>query len=108
MRKQEMLLVQIFIVALAIMAGAYIFKLPTMPPEIPLFYSLIEGENTIAPSYYIFILPLISLLIMVVNIIVYRRIFTHDLFVRKVLYYASVCAILISTSVFLKILFLIA
>lgn len=108
MRKQEILLIQIFAAALVIMIGAYVLKLGTMPPEIPLFYSLIEGENTITPSYYIFLLPIISLLITVLNIFVYRRIFTHDLFVRKVLYYASVCAILISTCVFLKILFLIA
>lgn len=108
MRKQEFLLVQIFVAALLVMIGAYVFKLGTMPPELPLFYSLIEGEDTITPSYYIFLLPIISLIIIVVNIFVYRRIFTHDLFVRKLLYYSSVGAIVISTFVFLKILFLVS
>ncbi len=106
MRKQELLLVQIYISALIVMIGEYVFKLGTMPPELPLFYSLIEGEDTIVPSYFIFLLPILSLFIIGVNIFVYRRIFNHDLFVRKLLYYASVGAVIISTFVFLKILFL--
>ena len=108
MRKQEVLLIQIFLTALVIMVGAYVFKLTTMPLEIPLFYSLIEGNDTIVPNYYIFLLPIISLSIIMVNILVYRRFFTHDSFVRKLLNYASVCAVIICTAIFLKILFLIA
>lgn len=108
MRKQELLLIQIFVAALVVMIGTYVFNVGTMPPEVPLFYSLIEGEDTITPSYYLFLLPIISLVIILVNIFVYRRIFTHDLFVRKVLYYSSVGAIVISTFVFLKILFLVS
>ncbi len=108
MRKQELLLIQIFLVSLAIIGGAYFLRASTLPPQIPLFYSLIEGTDTIVPTYFIFLLPLLSLFIVISNIFLYHHIFKHDLFVRKLLYYASVSSIIVSTLIYLKIIFLIS
>lgn len=108
MRKQELLLVQIFVASLVIVAGAYFLRASTLPPQIPLFYSLTEGNNTIVPTFYLSLLPLLSLLIVITNMLLYHRILNHDLFVRKLLYYASVTSIVVTTVIFLKIIFLIS
>lgn len=108
MRKQEILLLQIYVVSLMIMGFMYVLRLGTLPPQIPLFYSRTDGADTIAPTFYIFLLPLVSTIIVIANIVIYRRLFNHDLFVRKLLYYASATSIAVTTFIFLKIIFLVS
>lgn len=108
MKRQEILLIQIFLISLVICGAAYFLRSSTLPPQIPLFYSLTEGERTIVPTYYLSLLPFLSFIIVMINILLYHRLFKHDLFVRKLLYYASVCSIITSTVIFLKIIFLVS
>lgn len=90
------------------MAGVFFLRINTLPPEIPLLYSRVEGGNSIVPLYFIFLLPLLSFAIVAINVVLYRFLFKHDLFVRKLLYYASVCALVITTLIFLRIVLLVS
>lgn len=101
-------MINIFLISLAIIGGAYFLRSGTLPPQIPLFYSLAEGESTIVPTHYLALLPALSLIIVIINILLYHRLFAHDLFVRKLLYYASVAAIISTTAIFLKIIILVS
>ena len=44
-----------------------IFSYDDLPPQIPLFYSLPWGQNQLANTSYIFILPISSTVILIIN-----------------------------------------
>lgn len=74
------------------------FKKNSLPPEIPLFYGKTEGIEQLAPWIYIYILPLISLLILTFN--TFGSFLIKDKFIRNSLSVASfVCSIFTTIAV---------
>lgn len=74
------------------------FKRNGLPPEIPLFYGKTEGLEQLAPWIYIYILPLISLLILTFN--TFGSFLIKDKFIRNSLSVASfVCSIFTAIAV---------
>jgi len=53
-----------FILASLFLIAAFWAKLP---PQVPLFYSRPWGEEILAPPFFLFILPLASLVILIIN-----------------------------------------
>lgn len=45
-----------------------VFSYDNLPPQIPLFYSLPWGQNQLANTSYIYILPISSTVILIINI----------------------------------------
>ena len=91
-----------------VMLIAFFFRLKTMPPQIPLFYSRPAGDAQIADWWFIFLIPVLMNILYYVNSYVYKKFFQGNLFVEKVIYYFKIILIVSLTLIYLKILFLIS
>jgi len=81
------------------------FVMSKLPPVIPLFYGSPEGETQLAPQTFLFIPPLICLVITLVNSMISRLL--KDEFLQKVLIGAIYTTTILSTITVVKIVFLI-
>ncbi len=90
-----------------IMGIMFLFKLPTLPPQVPLFYSKPLGEEQLVDLWFIFVLPVLLHLFYVVNIGLYRRFFLGNEFIKKLVESLNLFLIITVTFIFVKILFLI-
>lgn len=66
---------------LLIIAGLWGF----LPAEVPIFYTLPWGEGRLAPKIMLLIMPLISTLIIVINIILGKSLKLHHLLITRML-----------------------
>ncbi|MCS7091885.1 MAG: hypothetical protein NZM26_00850 [Patescibacteria group bacterium] len=73
-----------------------------MPPEIPLFYGKTEGSEQLAPLNYIYIPPVMSILILFIN--VGCSIFVKDKFIKNSLSVVSFICSLFTTIAVIKII----
>lgn len=89
------------------MAGLFLIKLQSLPPQIPLFYSRLEGDDQIADAMMIFLLPLLSIGIVTINMIMVKKYCKNNDFVATVTYYVNLSAIVIITFIFARIIFLV-
>ncbi|MEK7169054.1 MAG: hypothetical protein AAB778_03515 [Patescibacteria group bacterium] len=76
-----------------------------LPPEIPLFYGLPKNSEQLAPSLFIVIPSLISLLITVINAVISINI--DGIYLKKALAFASISVCLLSAIATYKIIFLV-
>lgn len=97
----------LFGLTLIAMAGLFLLKLNTLPPQIPLYYSLPNSDQQIVNVYYIFLLPLITLIFITINYFFGYRIIKDD-FARTVTYVQNISIIVLMFYIFVKILFLVA
>lgn len=76
-----------------------------LPPYIPLFYGLAEGEEQLAPSFVLTIPSLVSILIIVLNISISSL--AKDIFLKRTLILAAVVATIFSLITTIKIILLV-
>ena len=69
-----------------------------LPPEIPLFYSKTWGAQMLAPKLYIWILPAITLVIYLLNMLISRFLLFNEEFLKTALFITSA---VVSTAAFL-------
>lgn len=65
-----------------------------LPPVIPLYYSLTWGEDQLAPTFSIFILPLFSALILILNFVLNKLLKTQGLLFSFCLWTAAIVSFL--------------
>lgn len=87
---------------------AVIFKLRTLPPQIPLFYSRPDGEAQLGEWWFIFLIPILLNFFYVLNKVVVRRFFSANSFVKTFIDYLNLFLIISFTLIFLKIVFLVS
>lgn len=92
------------VVSFLFILGGLICQL-ILPPEIPLFYGLPKNSEQLAPSLFIVIPSLISLLITIVNAIISINI--DGVYLKKTLAFASISVCLLSVIATYKIIFLV-
>jgi hypothetical protein len=78
---------------------------PLLPPQIPLFYGLPEGNEQLAPSLQLILPSLLSLFVLIVNILISH--FSKEEFLKKTLIIAAVAITAFSVITSLKIVFLV-
>lgn len=80
-----------FVAVIAILAQASLFLVSwgTLPPEVPLFYTRPWGEQILAPTIFLWILPGVALLSLILNFILTKILAGDDLFLRRVLALAT-------------------
>lgn len=61
-----------------------------LPPEVPLFYSRPWGEQILAAPVFLFLIPAVALLALVVNSLLANLLTGDDIFLRRVLVTFSV------------------
>lgn len=95
-------------VMIAIQIGFIILRWNTFPPKVPLFFSLPWGEEQLADTRYLWLFPLLSISILIVNSVL-SIIFHHKESVLSTMFTISTAiTILIATIGVLKIIFLLS
>ncbi len=91
--------------ATSLMLTILLFKNIVLPPEVPLFYGLAQGENQLAPSGLLVLPILVSVVFLITNTLLTFT--TSDDFLRKVLAVSGVATIIFSTITVLRIVLLV-
>lgn len=97
----------LYVVSLAMMVLVFAINYQKIPPQIPIYYSTLEGDEQIGEYYMIFMLPIISYLFVFINNLISKKIFPDNSFVDKLVFYTNFSSILIITFIFLRIIFLV-
>ncbi len=90
------------------MIGMFVFRYPSLPPQIPLFYSKPWGEDQLVENWFILILPLLLTTFYFLNSFIYKKFFLDNLFVQKIFYYLNIFNIITITYIFFQIIILIS
>ena len=91
-----------------IQLGVYIFRMHTIPPQIPFLYSLPIGEDQLVEWWMIFIIPLLMNVLCIFNTFIYNVYFHREEFERSLLRYTNMAIIGVCTYLFVRILFLVS
>lgn len=102
------LMIGLLLSANLIMIGSYLFNMKTIPPQIPLLYSLPIGEDQLVEWWMIFIIPIIMNVFYLLNSYVYNKFFFQEQFERVLLRYTNIVVISICTYLFIRIIFLVS
>lgn len=94
-------------ISIMIMTGVFMIKTKDLPPQIPLFYSRLEGDDQIADLSMIFLLPFLSLFMVFVNNFIVKKYFSDNDFIRQITYYVNLTIICLILFIFLRIIFLV-
>lgn len=76
-----------------------------LPPYVPLFYGLAEGEEQLAPSLALAIPSIVSILIITTNVFISSL--AKDVFLKRTLVLAAVVATIFSLVTTVRIIFLV-
>lgn len=95
-------------IANALMAGVLVWKFNTLPPQIPLFYSLPLGEDQLGDTWIIIIVPLTMNIIFILNQFIVKRYFQDNDLIENLSYYLNLFILVSFTLIFIKIIFLVA
>ena len=99
----------LYIVTLVICFGIFLVRFPKAPPQIPLYYSQLVSEKQITDLIYIWLLPLLAGLIIVVNkIFLAVFLFHENKFVSRIVHIVDTITILVFAFVFIKIITLVS
>lgn len=93
--------------SLILMALVTFIFLGKLPPEIPLFYSLPVGTSQIVDVWYISLIPITTLLLVIFNSMVLKRCSHGESLGNSIIYVANVSIIVLSTYIYLRIIFLV-
>ncbi|MFH1561519.1 MAG: hypothetical protein ABID04_02995 [Patescibacteria group bacterium] len=89
--------VQISVVTLTLQSVVLLLFFPRLPPQVPLFYSQSWGENRLANSQTLLILPIICLLFLVINVILSAIFLTENRFLAALLAWTATIVVVIGT-----------
>ena len=96
------------IISNLLMVGVFAWKYSTLPPQIPLFYSLPWGEDQLGELWMIICLPLLMNLSVLLNNFIIKKYFMEQPIIKKILEYLNIFLIIAFVAVFLKIIFLVS
>lgn len=75
----------------------------SLPPRLPLFYSLAWGDSQLANGQQLFIIPATIVLITLFNLIISWQLHPSQVFFKKILLFSSLLVSIILTITFFKI-----
>lgn len=107
MIKKMTTILSLLIFSVFIMTAVFIVRLGVLPPQIPLFYSRLEGDAQITDTWMIFLLPTLLSVLIGTNHFVTRKYFKENHFVQTLTYYFNISIIVIVTFIFTRIIFLV-
>lgn len=91
-----------------IQLGVYVLKMHTIPPQIPLLYSLPIGEDQLVEWWMIFLIPLLMNVLYILNTFIYHSYFHQEDFERSLLRSMNITIIGVCTYLFIRIIFLVS
>ncbi|MFH0773162.1 MAG: hypothetical protein V1922_02530 [bacterium] len=91
-----------------IQLGVYLLRMHTIPPQIPLFYSLPIGEDQLVEWWMIFLIPVVMNILFILNTVLCNSYFHREQFERKLIRYVNMAIIAVCTYLFVRIIFLVS
>ena len=85
----------------------FIFKFSKLPPEVPLFYSRPWGQEQLALSWQLTILPFSALIFFVLDLLLASKFYSQYPLLAQILVWSSACFSLLVTITLVKIIILI-
>lgn len=89
------------------MLAVLLIRFNLLPPQIPLFYSKPPGEEQLADTWAILLLPLLMNLSYILNNYLYKRYFKDNELAKKIFFYLNLFMIISLSLIFIKIIFVI-
>ena len=86
--------------------GIIIFSYPSLPPEIPLFFSRPWGESQLVQPLLIIVLPVFSLVFLIVNSLIASMFLDKETFLSQILVFGGVLFATFNTIALIKIVLL--
>jgi len=96
------------IIANLLILVTFFMRFSHLPPQIPLFYSKLWGEDQLADTWMIVFIPILINVFYFFNIYVYRRFFKQTEVAKKIIDFVNIFLIVVLTIIFIKIIFLIS
>jgi len=91
-----------------VMGGIFIWRYPSLPPQLPLFYSRPVGEDQIVDFWLIFLLPFLMNIFFVINNYLSKRLFPNNDFITNLVKIINGLLILGFGLIFIKIILLVS
>lgn len=88
-----------------IIIAVLVLRKDVLPPEVPLFYGLPEGQEQLTNSFALIFPSIVSIFITVLNSIIAS--FIHDGFLKKSLIVSGIFSVFFPLATILKIIFLV-
>jgi hypothetical protein len=101
-------MIKLLLGADVLMIATFILKFKTLPPQIPLFYSQLWGENQLADFWMIFIIPIFMNLLYFINSYIFTKFYSKNELVKNIFYYFNIFLIVGFTLIFIKIIFMVS
>lgn len=94
----------LYVASLIIMVGLYVLSYQHLPPETPLFYSLPESDNQIAPMWAILLIPVMETILVALNYVVKKKWYSEASVFSTMISVATYSIIFLSTYIFVTII----
>jgi len=91
-----------------LMITTFLWRFSTLPPQIPLFYSKITGEEQLGDTWMIFLLLILANIFYFLNDYVVKRFFSQNEFVKTILKLLNIFVVISLSLIFIKTIFLIS
>ena len=91
-----------------LMGLTFLFRFNSLPPQLPLFYTRPWGEEQLADSWVIIMIPVFANMLFFLNDYLYKKYFLGNMMVKKMSEFLSVFLFISFTLLFVKIIFLIS
>ena len=102
------IMIRLLLGADALMIITFLLRFNRLPPQSPLFYSRLWGEDQLADTWLIFLLPIFLNLLFFINNYIIKKIYSDNEFIKKIFYYLNIFLIFGFTLIFIKIIFLVS
>ncbi len=107
--QNRLIKINLFLAVIFLIIGVVILLIfrQSFPPQIPLFYSLIWGEAQLAPSFWLWFLPVGQFLILIINLLLATVAYPKEEIPSYFLAFATTSFNLIILITLLKIVYLV-
>jgi len=91
-----------------LMVATFLWRFSTLPPQIPLFYSRINGEEQLADTWIIFLLLILANVFYFINEHIVKKFFSQNEFIKGIFKILNIFVVVCFSLIFVKIIFLIS
>ena len=89
------------------MIVTFFIRIKTLPPQVPLFYSRPWGENQLADTWMVFLIPVLLDFLFIVNNWLYNKFFNGNQLIKSIFGFLNMLLIVGFTFIFIRIILLI-
>lgn len=97
-------MLKLLIGANLVLIAVFVLFVQQLPPQIPLYFSQLWGEDQLTESYMIFLLPVTMTGIYFFNHFIHKKYFDNNRFVGRIIFYVNLFVIFTLSFVFIKII----